>query len=99
MLGPTCFCNLYVALYAPAPDWVNVETDSGLVDNGDATVSDYYQGIHYLGPTYTNMRDRFCFELTPTAHDATPEQVTAAEQTAESDENDTTQPGYSRLIQ
>ena len=76
-----------------------VETDSGLVDNGDATVSDYYQGIHYLGPTYTNMRDRFCFELTPTAHDATPEQVTAAEQTAESNENDTTQPGYSRLIQ
>lgn len=76
-----------------------IENHDGLVDNGDATVSDYYQGIHYLGPTYTNMRDRFCFELTPTAHNATPAQVTAAEQTVESDENDTTQPGYSRLIQ
>ena len=76
-----------------------VENHAGLVDNGDATVLDYFQGIHYLGPTYSNLRDRFCFELTPTAHNATPAQVTAAEQTAESDENDTTQPGYSRLIQ
>ncbi len=59
-----------------------VEDADGLVDNGDATVSQLTQGIWQLNPTDDNERHRFCLELLPTGHELPREVVKTAEQAA-----------------
>jgi hypothetical protein len=46
-----------------------VEDSTGFINNGDATVTEYAQGIHQINPSDDDERHRFCLELFPTEHE------------------------------
>lgn len=46
-----------------------IEDSTGFLNNGDATVTEYAQGIHDIEPSEDDERHRFCLELIPTEHE------------------------------